>query len=789
MDKYICIHGHFYQPPRENPWLEAVELQDSAYPYHDWNKRITSECYAANEASRILDGDGKIEQIVNNYEKISYNFGPTLLNWLRDNAPDVYASVVDADKTGAGRFSGHGSAMAQAYNHLIMPLANEPDKITQVRWGIEDFRAHYGRDPEGMWLPETAVDTASLEVLAAHGIKFTILSQRQAGAVRPLDGSADWEDVTGAKIDPRMAYLAELPSGARISLFFVDDSISHAVAFKKLLDRGDVFANRLMDGLDMETDAPQLLHIATDGESYGHHHRGGDMALAYALKVVEEKEGVHITNYAEYLEKFPPQMEVKIIENTSWSCVHGVERWYRDCGCNTGAHPGWNQQWREPLRNAMDWLRDRLAEEYEAEAGRLFKDPWEARNRYIRVILDRSPETRGTFFREVVRSPRGLDPTQSIRGLKLLEMQRHALLMYTSCGWFFDEISGIETVQVIQYAARAIQLAGEVLGKDFEGGFLNILKKANSNIPGHRNGRVVYDKFVRPSMVDLGKVCAHYAMSSLFEEYGENTSIFCFDARKEDYKNEVSGRAQAAAGKSGITSRITLDSSRFCFAVVHMGDHNFFCGVGTPKEASEYQNMAGKLFEAFNRSDFPECFRLLDHHFENQYNLSSLFRDEQRKIIGQVLEPTREEAETSFRQMYQYHSPLIRFLVSTNNPVPWALRTAADVVVCSDLQKEFAKLPPDAGESARLLEEARTHGVRFDERTLEFVLRKTIEDLAGAMVQEPGSLEALENLRRTLEISRNLPFAVNLRKTQNLANMILRGPYNGQKDKAESGDK
>lgn len=359
MERYLCIHCHFYQPPRENPWLEAVEIQDSAYPYHDWNERITAECYAPNSAARILDGEGHIIKIANNYSRISFNFGPTLLSWMEDNSPHTYAHILEADQEGQRLFSGHGPALAQAYNHMILPLATRRDKHTQVLWGIRDFERRFRRFPEGMWLPETAVDLETLEVLADLGIAFTILAPHQAHQVRKLN-SQRWRNVEGAKIDPTRAYVAHLPSGRSIALFFYDGPISRAVAFEHLLSNGEHFAQRLVSGFSDARRWPQLMHIATDGETYGHHHPHGDMALAYALDYIESRQLARITNYGEYLANHPPTHEVEIISNTSWSCMHGVERWRGDCGCNSGMKPGWTQHWRAPLRQALDWLRDEV---------------------------------------------------------------------------------------------------------------------------------------------------------------------------------------------------------------------------------------------------------------------------------------------------------------------------------------------------------------------------------------------------------------------------------------------
>ncbi|MDQ3932542.1 MAG: DUF3536 domain-containing protein, partial [Actinomycetota bacterium] len=490
MTRYVCIHGHFYQPPRENPWLEAVESQDTAYPYHDWNERITAECYAPNAASRILDERGRIVAITNNYARISFDAGPTLLAWMARKAPEVYAGILEADRASQKRFSGHGSAIAQAYNHTILPLASSRDRRTQVVWGIADFVHHFQRQPEGMWLPETAVDVETLELLAEHGIRYTILAPHQARRVR-RKGAAAWQDVDSNRLDTSRAYQVTLPSGREVAVFFYDGPTSRAVAFEGLLRDGGGFAARLVAKLDRARTEPQLVHIATDGESYGHHHRHGEMALAFALQTLEASPDVRLTNYGEFLERHPPTYEAEIVAGTSWSCVHGVERWRSDCGCADGGHPDWNQSWREPLRSALDWLRDELAPRYERLASRYLEDPWAARDAYIDVILDRTSATTEHFLARHAR--RKLDADEQVRVWELLELQRHALLFYTSCGWFFDDLNRIETIQILRYAGRALQLAAQLFGTDLEPAFLVHLATARSNDPEHGDGHDVYE--------------------------------------------------------------------------------------------------------------------------------------------------------------------------------------------------------------------------------------------------------------------------------------------------------
>ncbi|HKQ38023.1 MAG TPA: DUF3536 domain-containing protein, partial [Verrucomicrobiae bacterium] len=668
MEKLICIHGHFYQPPRENAWLEAVEMQDSARPYHDWNERISAECYAPNATARILQGDGRIAEMVNTYSKISFNFGPTLLSWMKDKLPEVHEAIVEADKLSREHFSGHGSAVAQNYNHMIMPLAHPRDKETQVIWGIKDFEFRFGRKPEGMWLAETGVDTETLEVLARHGIKFTILSPFQASRTREI-GKKHWKDVNGAKIDPTRAYLCRLPSKKTISLFFYDAPVSQAVAFEHLLDSGEKFAGRLTSAFNDARAWDQLVNIATDGESYGHHHRHGEMALAYAVHHIQSNNLAKLTVYGEYLEKHPPTHEAQIHEKSAWSCSHGVGRWMENCGCNSGGHAGWTQEWRGPLRQALDWLRDHLAPEFEQKAREYLKDPWAARNDYISVILDRSDENFAGFFER--NASRELNEQEQVTVIKLMEMQRHAMLMYTSCGWFFDEVSGLESVQVVQYAARAMQIAQDVLKKDFEEGFLNLFQHAKSNIPENCDGRCIYNKFVKPAMVDWDSVAAHYGVSSIFNPHEKQTQIFLY--QYEDIEHELlsAGRAKLSMGTVKLRFDVTRETAERSYAVLYLGEHNLSGAVGTFETAEAYKQMCSELKEAFDRADFPETIRLMDRHFgRSTYSLKSLFKDDQRRIIDEILRSTREDLEGRFRAIAERYTPLMKFLRDMRVPLP-----------------------------------------------------------------------------------------------------------------------
>jgi alpha-amylase/alpha-mannosidase (GH57 family) len=762
--KYVCIHGHFYQPPRENPYLEAIELQDSAYPYHDWNERITAECYAPNAASRIVDAENRILKLLNNYARMSFNFGPTLLSWLKDQAPRVYQAILDADQESVKRFSGHGSALAQGYNHMILPLANRRDKVTQVKWGVRDFESRFGRRPEGMWLPETAVDTETLEVLAENGIQFTILAPRQAQRVRAKN-SSKFEDVSGARIDPARAYRAELPSKKRIDLFFYDGPISQGVAFEGLLNDGKRFADRLMSGFSDARQGPQLVHIATDGESYGHHHHYGEMALTFALDEIDSGNVARLTNYGEFLEKHPARHVAEIVENSSWSCVHGVERWRSDCGCNSGGHP-WNQQWRAPLRAALDWLRDQLAPIFESRLGAYLHDPWASRDDYIRLILDRSLESRQAFFAD--HALRQLEANEQVTVLKLLEMQRHALLMYTSCGWFFDELSGLETVQVIHYAARALQLAEECSGQSLEPEFLQRLALVKSNLPEHGDGAKIYEKWIKPAVVDIQRVAAHYAISSLFETYAEKTGIYCYQAERVRYSVEAEGKIHLATGCARFRSTITDESAELDFSVLHLGDHNLTAGVRTAN-CSGTEDEQRKLIEAFDHADTAEVIRLLDQVYgKNIFSLRMLFRDEQRKITNLILNESLSSAAAVYRTVFESQAPLIRFLNGLEIPVPNALKSAAEIALNSQLQQYLERPDLDTDSIQGLLREAAASKIVLDATTLEFKTRKRLEKEAADFAANPADFTAAERIIKLLDLVPALPFPVVLWEAQNL---------------------
>ncbi|RMG17933.1 MAG: DUF3536 domain-containing protein [Deltaproteobacteria bacterium] len=781
MSRFVCIHGHFYQPPRENPWLDFVEVEDSAHPFHDWNARITAECYAANARSRILDEAGRIAQLVNNYERISFNFGPTLLSWMERGAPEVYQAILEADRRALNRH-GHGAALAQNYNHLIMPLANDRDRRTQVVWGIADFQYRFGRRPEGMWLAETAVDLPTLEALAEQGIRFTLLAPHQARRVRRL-GTQAWQAVGPEGIDPRRPYLQRLASGREIVLFFYDGAISHEIAFGDLLRDGARLARRLAEGFGGAGEA-ELVHVATDGETYGHHHRFGDMALAFALEQLDTRPDLTLIPYAAFLAEHPPEYEVEIAEDTSWSCAHGIERWRADCGCSTGGHPEFHQRWRAPLRAAFDRLRDTLAAPFEAAGGALLRDPWAARDGYIEVVLRGDEAAVARFLEAHARRP--LTERETVHVLELMEMQRHLLLMYTSCGWFFDDISRIETQQVLRYAGRAVELARRALDLDLGPQLREDLRAAESNVPRWGDGRRIYDHTVSAARVELGDLAAHYVVRAALPaaeptRTEEARAIYAAEVRRQRWEEEAVGTARLVAGEIALRHRRTWEKDRYQVAALHLGDHALLAGarrlgdaeggeVGAALAPARAALEAGRIPESVRR--FEECFggKTLD--------LSELRRDDRYRLLARAGRAAADAVEAAVEALHQQHAALLHFLHANAVPVPAPLRLAAALAVERELREALSQRPPDGEAVRHLAAEGRCWGVPLGRRALAHALQGTLEALARALLTCPD-LAHLETLLEVLDLAESLPVHVDLWEVQNLAWEFLHGTGRG----------
>jgi hypothetical protein len=573
----------------------------------------------------------------------------------------------------------------------------------------------------------------------------------------------------------------KLDEGRSIAVFFYDGPASRAVAFEGLLNSGESFAGRLLSCLhpDKPAHEPQLAHIATDGESYGHHHRHGEMALSYAMHWIEENHHAVLTNYGEFLERFPPQWEAEVIDDSSWSCVHGIERWRSNCGCN-GGKLGWNQLWRGPLRQALDQLRDRTAPLAEAVAKPLLKDLWAARDAYIGVILNRSPENEDRFLETFATHT--LSPEERVTVFELLELERYTQLMYTSCGWFFDEISGIETVQIIAYAGRVLQLAAKLFGEPghkIEEDVLATLLQAQSNVAEIGNGAEVYRRFVTSRRVDMEHVGAHYAISSMFRTYPPSGQLFCYDVQRHSYDLLTSGHGRLALGRASVRSRITEDTEEICFAVLHLGDQNLSAAVKRfrPGDDTSWNTFLKGARTAVRKADLAEFIRLTDRFFGGTlYSLTSLFADEQNRILTSILNQTLEQVESSLIRIYEEHATLLHFLGESNVAAPPALALTATFAINASLRRALDSDNFDPPEVTRLLRRAEIDNVTLDAPLLSYTADKRMK---RAMVRLEDNVESqnLTVLHETLAIAdsvKSLPMDINIWQAQNIWNDMLR---------------
>lgn len=769
-DVFLAIHGHFYQPPRENPWLEAVELQPSALPCHDWNERVNNECYAPNSVSKVVNHKNEVMSIVNNYEYMSFNFGPTLLSWMEEFAPTAYERIIKADIKSVEDHNGHGNAIAQVYNHMIMPLANELDKQTQVKWGIKDFEYRFGRKPEGMWLAETAVDDDTLRVLEENGIKFTILSPFQAKCVKKIDEN-NWQDVSWGNIDPARSYRYYIKSapGKFIDLFFYDGAISKSVAFDELLTDGNKFLKRLQDGISYDRNYPQLVNIATDGESYGHHTKFGDMALAFVMAMKVKDSGFTVTNYAEYLDKYRSDWQVQIKDVSSWSCSHGVGRWCEDCGCSTGGHAGWNQKWRRPLRDAMDYLRDSVTPLFKEYGQKYFKDFLSARYNYIDVILDRSITNVKQFQQEYFLPD--LSEEDKVNAMKLLEMQRQAMLMYTSCGWFFCEISGIETVQIMKYAARVIQLAQDFTDNDFETKYLEILSAAQSNYKEIGNGKDIYERFVKPSVITEKQIVSLWAVSSLYEDVEDEEDVYCYTITKKSYKKVQKGDSHFVVGHVEVQSKVTLERHNLMFALLQYTGGDFHCTIKEYDE--EYPEMQKELIRTYMVNPLTEIIRALDGYFGKEYfTLKDIFIEERRKILQILMRERLDEFAKTYEDIYNEGKSSVLHLQALGLDIPNEFKIAAQYTLTRQFNELFTGsngfIDEDIIQSASDINfEAKRIGITLDKTLTSKIFSKKVAQNINRLVysmeyqQADVTHELLDTIEK-LEIKADISEAQNL---------------------------
>ncbi len=690
MTRALVVHGHFYQPPRENPWTQQVEREVGAEPFHDWNERVFAECYRPNAYARVFDDAGRVDRIVNNYRHISFNFGPTLLQWLEREHTITYGRIISADRDSARARGGHGNAIAQAYNHLILPLANAQDRRTQVLWGIADFSRHFSRKPEGMWLPETAASHEVLDTLIDAGLKFTILSPYQAGRVRSLEGG-EWTDVTGGRVDPTQPYRYFARDGSRrsIDIFFYDGPRSRSIAFEGALSSSSAFVDHLTRNTD---DRTQCVSVATDGESYGHHSKFGDRCLAHAMVQEVPDRELWLTNYGQYLEQNPPTMEAEIDHGpdglgTSWSCAHGVGRWFRDCGCSTGAKDGWNQRWRTPLRDALDVVRDHGIALFEQMGGTYLKDPWAARDDYASALFD--PErARDAFFDR--HAKKTLDADDRVRVLSLLEMQHHAMLMYTSCGWFFSDVSGIETQQILRYAARALELA-ESLGTSAPyDGFMERLGEAESNRPEMGSGADVFRRFVDTARVSPTRVAAHLAMTGLVDESAKTGELAGYDFERTNFKTRQHGRIKMCTGRVRMEHTMTEAKDVRTVAGVHLGGVDFYCAVNAHLDDTTLGAASEKLWNAFTTSSVPKLLKIASEEFGGEdYGLEHMLPGGAEHISELILGSLLHRFSEQYAQLYEDNRRTLDMLGAVGFELPKELSVAAEFTLGRRFEAEI----------------------------------------------------------------------------------------------------
>ncbi|MFT4578304.1 MAG: alpha-amylase/alpha-mannosidase (GH57 family) [Nitrospinales bacterium] len=775
--KFICLHAHFYQPPRENPWTQEIEIQESAAPYKNWNKKITEECYAPNAKARILGDDLRIKKIVNNYSRMSFNFGPTLLSWLESKSPETYQAILEADQESQKLFGGQGSALAQPYNHMIMPLANSRDKLTQIRWGIEDFKCRFKREPVGMWLPEAAVDIETLGLLADEGIRFTLLAPSQAKQIRS-ETNSNWVSVDENSLDTTRPYKLQLPSGLPFSIFFYDKNVSHQLAFENLLSNGDKFLNNLTSKFSTDTDKVELVHAATDGETYGHHHKFGDMTLAYVLDRVLRHDSYSLTNYAQFLENHASTWEVEILEDTSWSCAHGVERWRSNCGCHTGGKEGWSQAWRKPLRNSLDDLRDQFEGEFEKSLKPLLKDPWAARNDYIHLLQpDKDFEE---FF--IKHGNTAIEEKDKVNILKWLEIQRHTMLMYTSCGWFFNDISGIETEQILRYASFALELYSQLDYANLESHFLIILRDAKSNIPKWKDGEFVYEKMVGATRVSVEQIFSCGLFSHLLSKSVEIVPVGTHTVIVGSVNIVSKENSELISGAGEVSSKTVLETIPLEFYSIHDGDgefKNFIFPAGNGDadvlslfQSQGYQDTLELLIEKYGAPVYPKRNIFHSHFDKLASELGQSFWLENDELRNKLTE--------SRKSLALLHNKL-------DTPLPLNALSLSKVFLLEQWMEILNSAKPSIDQIGRMLKFA--DGIPMDSLEFSAVYEDKMRQLIVEIKRSPHMFEALDRLNAVLGLLDSVPMKINLWKTQNEVFEIFQAHYEGMQKRKQTGDK
>lgn len=720
----LVVHGHFYQPPRENPWTERVAREASAAPYHDWNERIADEAYRPNGFARVLDDHGRVVAIVDNYEHMSFDVGPTLMSWLEERRPEIYERIVEADRATRG-------GMAQAFGHMILPLANDRDVATQIHWGLADFRHRFGRAAVGMWLPEAAVNDRVLAALCDAGVAFTVLAPGQA-------------DTGDEPLDIRRRHRWNHPAGdgRGVDIVFYDGDLSHAAAFELPNLSSDSLVDRVLAasaaGAPLDEHATPIVTIAADGETFGHHHHFGERLLAHALTVEAPSRGVTVAAVPEALARAGDAVPVRVHES-SWSCAHGVGRWREDCGCSTGGEPGWTQQWRAPLRDALDWLRDVNIEVFERRGERALQDPWRARDAYIDVLVGAT-----TVDQFVAHHVVG-DPVEA---LSLLEGQRHAMAMYTSCGWFFNDLAGLETVQILRYAARVIDLLVEVGEDDHEPVFVDRLSKAVSNQLHEGDGRAIWARHVVPARVKAERVVAHMALVELFERRSPQPRLGAYVVHSLEHHRDDRGTLGLTTGRVELVHRRTRRASVHAYAALHLGGLEVL-GATRPADARRDPGVMTEVLDAFaDGAPVTRLLRLVAEGFgPYEFSLADALPDGAEELIKAQAHDLADRFAAAYEHLYDDHRDLLEGLAAAGYPLPPVLRAPAEVALARRLATELRQLrgtfdPEAYGGAIAIAREAKASGYELDTPEARLGMERLLGDAVAAALEAEGTMRS-----------------------------------------------